>query len=360
MRKLGRETSLSLKQRPRGDSGPQKLETLNLFSLLQSGDGSALYDPANRQSFLAQVDSGLTRALDSEATLHGIRVQSMFQAMVANLDHVRLLKEEDAGNCYYQSDDEIRVPDFRVITDNGEAWLLETKNHFSKDPMRRYRIRTADLEALARYAGLVGTPLRLAIYWAHWNQWTVNDPKRFTVDGNYSQIEFIQAMKENEMATLGDYRIGTTYPLTLKLFAAMDKPRTISQEGVVSMQIGNVEIHCADVLLEDKVERNMALYFMMYGRWEYDGGRIERDHEGLPIAAIHTSSPAEPTPNQGFEIVDSLSSLYSQHYNSLTLEGSRVLRLNLPEPATFAPIIPRNWERKQLPLWRFIQRPNFD
>src|ERR1700738_4613951 len=103
MRKLGRE--------------PQKLETLNLFSLLQSGDGSALYDPANRQSFLAQVDSGLTRALDSEATLHGIRVQSMFQAMVANLDHVRLLKEEDAGNCYYQSDDEIRVPDFRVITD---------------------------------------------------------------------------------------------------------------------------------------------------------------------------------------------------------------------------------------------------
>ena len=58
MKKLGRQ--------------PQKLETLNLFSLLQSGDGNTLYDPANRQSFLSQVDSGLTRALDSEATLHGI------------------------------------------------------------------------------------------------------------------------------------------------------------------------------------------------------------------------------------------------------------------------------------------------
>jgi len=38
MKKLGREAP--------------KLETLNLFSLLQSGDGKTLYDPANRQSFL--------------------------------------------------------------------------------------------------------------------------------------------------------------------------------------------------------------------------------------------------------------------------------------------------------------------
>jgi hypothetical protein len=146
MKKLGRE--------------PQKLETLNLFSLLQSGDGSTLYDPANRQSFLSQVDSGLTRALDSEATLHGIRVQSMFQGVVASLDYVRLLKEEDAGNCYCQIDDEIRIPDFRVITTKGESWLIETKNYFSKDPMRRYRIRNEDVQRLKRYAEIVGTPLR--------------------------------------------------------------------------------------------------------------------------------------------------------------------------------------------------------
>lgn len=81
---------------------PLKLETLNLFALRQSGEGSAFYDPANRQSFLSQVDSGLTRALDSEATLHGIRVQSMFKGLVANLDCVRLLKEDDTGDCYYR------------------------------------------------------------------------------------------------------------------------------------------------------------------------------------------------------------------------------------------------------------------
>jgi len=267
MKKLGRE--------------PQKLETLNLFSLLQSGDGTTLYDPANRQSFLSQVDSGLTHALDSEATLHGIRVQSMFQGMVASLDYVRLLKEEDSGNCYHHSDDEIRIPDFRVITAKGDSYLIETKNHFSKNPMRRYRIRNEDLQALKRYAEIMGTPLRVAIYWAHWNQWTLNDPDRFTTNGNYADVEFIQAMKQNEMATVGDYSIGTTYPLILRLGAGIDKPRTISAEGVVSMRIGSVEMRAGDVLLEDATERNIALYLMMFGKWEYDGGRIELDDAGL-------------------------------------------------------------------------------
>lgn len=254
--------------------------------------------------------------------------------MVASLDYVRLLKEEDTGNCYYQVDDEILIPDFRVVTMKGESWLIETKNHFSKDPMRRYRIRTEDVQALKRYAEIVGTPLRLAICWAHWNQWTLNDPERFRQSGNYSEIEFIQAMKQNEMAVLGDYSIGTTYPLTLKLLAAMGQPRTISPEGIVSMRIGSVEIHSADVLLEDKTERNIALYLMMYGKWEYDGGHIELDKEGLPVAAIHTSSPEGITPNQGFEIVGWVSSLYSHHYNSLTLEAGRVSRLNLKEPTS--------------------------
>jgi hypothetical protein len=82
--------------------------------------------------------------------------------MVANLDSVRLLKEEDNGDCYYRSDDDTLVPDFLVVTDKGKPLLIETKNHFSKDPMKCYRIRATDLDALGRYADLVGIPLRLS------------------------------------------------------------------------------------------------------------------------------------------------------------------------------------------------------
>jgi hypothetical protein len=346
MKRLGRE--------------PEKLETLNLFSLLQSDDGSTLYDPANRKSFLSQIDSGLTRALGSEGTLHGIRVQSMFQGMVATLGYVRLLKEEDAGNCYYETNETILIPDFRIITTVGESWLIETKNHFSKDPTRRYRIRTADLRALNRYAEIVGTPLRLAIYWANLNQWTLNDPEWFRLNDNYSEIDFFQAMKENEMAKLGDYSIGTTYPITLKLIADIKQPRTVSADGRASMHIARVEMRSGNVLLDDKTEQNIAFYLMLYGKWEYDGGRVELDEAGAPVAMIHTSSPEEITPNQGFELIGSLSSLYSQQYNFLTLEGGRVSRLTVKDPTSLAPVIPRDLPKKQLPMWRFILQPNFE
>jgi len=339
---------------------PQKLETLNLFAVLQSGDGRAIYNPANRESFLSQVDAGLTQALDSEATLHGIRVQSLFRGMVANVDSVRLLKKEDAGDCYYRSDDNLLVSDFRIVTEDGKALLIETKNHFSKDPLRRYRIRTTDLDALQRYADLAGISLRFAIYWAPWNQWTLNDPARFTRSGNYARIEFFQAVKENETALLGDYSIGTVYPLSIRLTADVNKPREVLPDGKVTMWIGGSEFRAGGMLLEDKTERNIAFYLMMYGKWQYDGGHIELDRDGLPIAAVHMVSPEEITPNQRFEMIGSLSSLYSQAYNFLTLEDGRVTRLNVKEPTALAPVIPREFKKKQLPLWRFIQEPNYE
>ena len=113
-------------------------------------------------------------------------------------------------------------------------------------------------------------------------------------------------------------------------------------------------------MLADKTEQNIAFYLMMYGKWNYDGGHVELDEGGLPLAAVHQVSPEEITPNQGFEIIGFLSSLYSQVYNSLTLEEGRVSRLNVKEPTSLAPVIPRDLEKKQLPLWRFILQPNYE
>ena len=284
----------------------------------------------------------------------------MFRGMITNFDSVRLLKEEDAGDCYYLPGEEILVPDFRVVTEKGETLLVETKNHFSKDPLRRYRIRASDLEALVRYSDIVSSQLRLAIYWAPWNQWTLNDPKRFTRNDRYAEIEFFQAMTQNEMATLGDYSIGTIYPLSLRLNAALDKPRKLSLSGKTTLHLGSWEIRAGETLLADKTEQNIAFYLMMYGKWHYDGGHIELDDEGLPVAMVHTVLPEDVTPDQGFEMIGSLSSLYSQIYNSLTLNEGRVSRLNVSEPMSLAPVIPKDWKKKQLPLWRFILQPNYE
>ena len=79
----------------------ETLESLNLFSSLgdmsKSGD---LQDPQQVEEFLARVKEGLSKAIASASTLHGRRVQEMFQALVASLGKVRLIKVEDQGEGY--------------------------------------------------------------------------------------------------------------------------------------------------------------------------------------------------------------------------------------------------------------------
>ena len=344
MKKLGR------------DAG--KLEAINLFSLLQDEEGGTFYDPQNRQSFLTQVDSGLARAITSESTLHGIRAQTMFEGMIANLGSVKLIKQEDAGDCYYEGED-ISLPDFRVVTQSDEVILIETKSHFHKDPFKRYRIRQIDLTKLTKYAAISATSLKFAIYWAQWNLWTLNKPESFSQDGEYAALDFQKAMKLNEMAMLGDFTIGTKYPLTIRLCADLKQERSKDVDGKVLMHVGNVEVTCGGEPIVDSVERNIVLYLMMYGKWQYDGGTVELGEDGLPEAMVHSSSP-EDTVNAGedFEIIGSLSSLYSSLYNSLTLKNGVVERFRVKDPASLAPIIPLKFEKKALPLWRFVMQPN--
>jgi hypothetical protein len=337
---------------------PAKLESLNLFSLLEGKDGSTLYDPARRQSFLSQVDSGLAKALGSESTLHGIRAQSMFAGMVANLGAVKLLKQEDAGECYYNGDS-IAVPDFRIVTASDKPILVEAKNHFAKKPLKPFRIRKTDLEELERYASATKTPLRFAIYWAPWNLWTLNASRFLTPSGDYQELSLETAMRENEMAVLGDFSIGTGFPLVLRLSAAENKQRSFSPDGKVVMSIGQAEISCAGVPITSAKERNVAFYLMMYSKWEYDGGKIELDDQGLPTAMVHTVSPPEDEEEsiEHFRIIGYLSSLYSSLYNTLTLKDGKVERLRVTDPVSLAPVIPLQWEGAELPLWRFVLQP---
>lgn len=333
---------------------PGKLETLNLFSLLQDEDSGSLSAPERRDTFMARMNSGLDRALSSESTLHGIRAQAMFEGMVASLGKVRLLKQEDSGECYFEGD-AIQMPDFRVVTDSGVVLLIETKSHYQSNPMAEFRLRTADFEALRRYAAMFRTPLRFAIYWAHWNQWTLNRPESFSNTNKHSTISFQTAMKRNEMADLGDYTIATRFPLSLTMVADLDQPRSIDAKGAATMRACRSEVSCAGEPINDKVGRNIALYLMMYGKWEYAGGEVKLDESGLPVAVVHSVAPSEiANPHERFEMIGSLSSLYSRLYNSLTLEDGLVTKLRVKDPTSLAPVIPRDWNSQVLPLWRFV------
>lgn len=335
-----------------------KFESLNLFSALQPAPGAgSLYDPKRRESFLAQIDAGLERALNSESTLHGLRVQALFEHMVPSFRSVKLMKQEDAGECY---GDDVALPDYMVVTANDERLLIEVKNHYGSDATRPFRLRSDDLRKLRTYATLVGTPLRIAVYWARWNAWTLNDPGRFNENGRFVELEFPIAMKENSMIDLGDYMIATRYPLAVRMIADASKPRRVDADGRVAFTIGEVEILCDGRVIRDKAAHDLAFRFTLFGDWDYDGPRAEFEEERDLLAVVHSFEPRQKTPNQGFEMIGSLSSMFSKRYNMLTLreDGSVGSLKRFDDPSRLGPVIPDDYSSEDLPLWRFRLGPN--
>jgi hypothetical protein len=64
--------------------------------------------------------------------------------------------------------------------------LVEVKNFHQKKPYDPYRMRGADLDALQRYADMVGGALMIAIYWTRWNIWTLTDSSRMAQSNTLS------------------------------------------------------------------------------------------------------------------------------------------------------------------------------
>jgi hypothetical protein len=130
------------RSRHREEGWPRTAEARNAESLLNAAARQGRFSKRSREPAVVPGPGRLGPDQCTEFRIHAPRhsVQTMFRSLVTNLDSVQLIKEEDAGECYYKSSDEILIPDFRIVTDKGDPLLIETKNHFTKDPLKRYRI----------------------------------------------------------------------------------------------------------------------------------------------------------------------------------------------------------------------------
>jgi hypothetical protein len=188
------------------------------------------------------------------------------------------------------------------------------------------------------------------------NIWTLVDPRFLTTKGSNEIVSFAEAYKQSEMLALGDLMVGTEPPLAIKLTADRAKPRSVTKDGTAHMTIGAVHLYCGGREITDKVEENLAFYFMMYGDWAYDSW-TELDGDQVD-ALVFECKPAEPVPGQNFSLLGSLSSMFSSYYNSATLQDDRVKRLRAQfSPSRLGTLIPPDYEGKALPLWRIQVKP---
>jgi hypothetical protein len=280
----------------------------------------------------------------------------MFEAMTASLAAIEILKEEDSGRIYI-SDEKLRIPDFRLVLKDGSQMLIEVKNFYQgEDAQRPFELESDYIDGLKLYADAMKCTFFVAIYWSRWNIWTLVRPDVFENRGKTKIVPLMQALKANHMASLGDYSVGTKFPLRMVMFADKSKPRSVAADGAASFTVSNVEFSCADRLIEDALEQRIAMHLMFFGKWNYESeARIVENQ----IETVEHRWVPDEDHEQGFEIVESLSGMFSTFYKFATQDEGKIENLQLDvTPGSWGCLIPEDYRGKALPLWRFTLEPS--
>ena len=318
-----------------------------------------LGDPEAKAAFVEHTGEMVDRALANPALLHGQRTEAMFGALLVSLGEIEMLKPEDAGSFF--SKIEMVAPDFRVVLKDGRQWLIEVKNVYIREPGQQEReLMNADYRAkLEAYANATGGELKLAVFWARWGVWTLVTPERLVDESGVLTLNMLDAMKVNELSELGDRSIGTGPPRKLQLTADPNKARSLADDGSVQFTIGGVRMFSDETEITDPGEQQIAWVLMMHGQWEETEPQAILD--GDTLEAIEFAWEPSQRENQDFEFVGTLSRMFARYYAEMTVRDDEVIQLQAPPKLEwFAPLVSSDYMGEQLPLWRVIQRPNYE
>ena len=320
--------------------------------------GISLADARMSDAFGHHVDAAMSQALSDPILLQGMRVEAMFENLVASLGEVMLIKPEDTGP--FQSAEPMLAPDFRVVLKDGANWLVEVKNVYCQDPaIQRRELMTKDYRRkLETYARATGAILKIAVFWARWSIWTLVDPERMAPRKQGLTLDMLSSIKANEMGALGDQTIGLRAPLSLRL--TMDPPRTseIDGDGNVIATISKAQMFSAGHELLHPSDQRIAWAILQYAGWEMPPAHAVTCGQRLE-AIEFTCSPREPS-DQGFELAGSLSRMFSRFYAERTISDGKVIDIAVPLQNEWLGALCSRDGPARMALWRFIQKPRYD
>ena len=345
-----------------------ELDFLRLMSRSGSFKRISRYTDKAVRAFGADLAGLAGKVVSQEQRVAGIRAESVFQAVVAGIGDVLLLKEEDEGDVFFDGDD-VAVPDIRIVLHDGQNLLVEVKRlRFHLDPSRRFSIADARVQALKRYSDLVGGDFYFALFWEDIGIWTLNSLEAMEAGkaGKRSwSICYERAFVTSEMNRLGDCMIATAPPIRFRILVDGEKSEPMPQkDGEANIVVAGVQLLSQDRVLFG-LARRIGWILMRFGDWEEwepefkekNGKLIHIDYPVGPPDIDEVAHPQVP-------MIGSLSKIISRCY----LEGARNTVHTTSSSEVLEPgfmgqrLIPRDWVERNLdiPIGKFFVQPNFD
>jgi len=327
-----------------------------MFDEFAREKGIAISNQDGGGQFIEQLAVALKTHRETPTVVHGFRIQTMFAYVAAALGGCRIITEEDAGDLFVESPN-FKRPDFRMLTTAGREIFVEVKNFDQQEePMADFVLKSDYLISIQRYASAFQKPLFFAIYWRRWQIWTLTPVDCFKQIGDKSSLNLLNALKKDEMALLGDCRIGISKPLVMRFHADSTKLRSIDSSGKAQFTIGNVSFHAGGKEIANEFEQKLAWFFLNYGTWQHLELPAKIENNELIYFDV-TGVCDDPNPEQEFLIIGSLSQMISRQFNSLTVGDGEILRLSPQvDPEKLGVLIPKEHKGEALGIWRFYQQ----
>lgn len=342
----------------RRDPTPMEGTVLRMLSDFARSRNLSIHDTGTHDQFLGCLSEALVGPTMTPIRLNGFRTQAMFAYLAAALGQCAIITEEDSGS-FFDTKGSLKRPDFRILTQGNQQFLVEVKNHHPKMGLEPYTFKTEYLKSIGHYADLMGMPLKFAIYWSRLRIWTLTNASRLSGEGAETEISIEDALKMNEMASLGDISVGSVPPLAIRIHADTAKKRTLNKSGKVRFTISKAALYSAGTEITEPEETRLAWMLMHYGNWKDCRQTVKIENDQIEYVEISVA-PKHPVDGQGFDIVGSMSTIISRQYIEATSEGPKMKTLEPADaPDEFGAIIAPNYQGKALHLWRFSQQPHF-
>ncbi len=175
------------------------------------------------------------------------------------------------------------------------------------------------------------------------------------------RISISQAISQNEMYLLGDCIIGTEPPLSLRVYADKDKPRTIGVDRTSTFTVKKACICAAGVDVDIQIEERIAWFLIMNGTWNETDELVQVNDNSIDF--IEVELRPEPLPDdvpndQLFRTIGTMSQMIASQYIRSTSSNGNIRNLTPnQQPDEFGVLIPHDYLGSSLKLWRLSQRP---
>jgi hypothetical protein len=309
------------------DRKPTKFDALSVFAAWAQDEKTAITAEGAISGFAQFLEGSLKESLQSDTLLYGNRTQALFEAMVANLGAVELVKSEDNGDVY-AADSTLEIPDTRIVLADGRNLLVETKNVHGEWDKPYRKIKATYLDGLVRYAQLVGCELRIAIFWSKSHKWTLVPGSAFTRDGKYMRITFLEALTANEMGTLGDKLLGCGFPVIIRGFVE-------KRAGKARMRFDKYRYFIGKREITDSDQQCLLFFLMLWGEWGIEKTELVEENDTKRVTdvvfmPIKEARGGESESSSGCVLNAFLSTVLSRYWLQLTNNTDGKFRTLLP------------------------------